>query len=264
MTVDPFRPEAIQSQTFLAAFEFADNLISLISANMSIIACVDGSSMKVTAPNGLAAGALRWTLRFKLGSGAAMLQGLCRGGRFRARLRSGCAHRHAGRLCHPAGVRRSGAGRAAPGVKTLPVYVATNRQRAAGADLVFTADAAPAPNYAKFVVTVPPDHKSGNIEWPQGTPDPRVNFATIDQSALSDAAFRDAVAPPKVRGKRYDVVVFIHGYNNNFQESLYRLAQIGADSGIDAMPVLFAWPSQGRPIGYDADKQAALASRGTR
>jgi esterase/lipase superfamily enzyme len=191
-----------------------------------------------------------------------MLRELWWGGRFRARacavvaltvVLAGCATRPGSDVLVPVAT--------APGVKTLPIYVATNRQRAAGADLVFTADAAPAPNYAKFVVTVPPVHKSGNIEWPQGTPDPRVNFATIDQSALSDAAFREAVAPPKARGKRHDVVVFIHGYNNNFQESLYRLAQIGADSGIDALPVLFAWPSQGRPIGYDEDKQAALASR---
>jgi esterase/lipase superfamily enzyme len=191
-----------------------------------------------------------------------MLRGLCGGGRFCARayavtalvvMLAGCATRPGSDVLAPVA--------SAPGVKTLALYAVTNRQRAAGANLVFTADAAAAPNYAKFVVTVPPDHKSGNIEWPQGTPDPRVNFATIDQSALSDAAFREAVAPPKARGQRHDVVVFIHGYNNNFQESLYRLAQIGTDSGIDAVPVLFAWPSKARPILYDEDKQAALASR---
>jgi esterase/lipase superfamily enzyme len=191
-----------------------------------------------------------------------MLHGLCRGDRYRARayalvalavMLAGCATRPGSDVLAPVA--------SAPGVKTLPLYAVTNRQRAASANLAFTAEIAPAPNYAEFVVTIPPDHKSGNIEWPRGKPDPRVNFATIDQSALSDAAFREAVAPPKARGKRHDVVVFIHGYNNNFQESLYRLAQMAADSGINAVPVLFAWPSQGRPILYDEDKQAALASR---
>jgi esterase/lipase superfamily enzyme len=191
-----------------------------------------------------------------------MLRELCRGGRFRACsfavlalavMLAGCATRPGPDVLTPVA--------SAPGVKTLQLYAVTNRQRDAGANLAFTADVALAPSYAEFVVTIPPHHKSGNIEWPQGKPDPRVNFATIDQNALSDAAFREAVAPAKARGKRHDVVVFIHGYNNNFQESLYRLAQMAADSGINAVPVLFAWPSQGRPILYEEDKQAALASR---
>lgn len=57
------------------------------------------------------------------------------------------------------------------------------------------------------------------------------------------------------------MLIFVHGYNNNFQESLYRLAQIGADAGIKGVPILFAWPSQAVVAEYGADKAAAAYSR---
>jgi esterase/lipase superfamily enzyme len=53
----------------------------------------------------------------------------------------------------------------------------------------------------------------------------------------------------------------VHGFNNNFQESLFRLAQLHADTKFDGIPVLFSWPSQARVAAYAADKQAASHSR---
>ncbi len=37
--------------------------------------------------------------------------------------------------------------------------------------------------------------------------------------------------------------MFVHGYNTNFTEAVYRIAQMTADAGVDAAPILFA----GRP-----------------
>lgn len=149
---------------------------------------------------------------------------------------------------------------AVPGARTLPIYVATNRKRAAPTENVFTAERADALNFAKFTVAIPPNHQPGNIEWPQGAADPRMSFATVDQAALTETEFRNAVAPPR-SGKRRNVLIFVHGFNNNFQESLYRLAQIGADAGFGGTPVLFAWPSQADVAEYDGDRNAAIASR---
>src|SRR4051794_9331995 len=75
---------------------------------------------------------------------------------------------------------------AIPGAKTLPIYVATTRKRAAPTENVFTAERSGTLNFARFVVTVPPNHQPGNIEWPRGTADPRVSFATVDQAVLTD------------------------------------------------------------------------------
>src|SRR5262249_50229154 len=103
---------------------------------------------------------------------------------------------------------------AMPGIKTVPIYVATTRARATPSGNVFTAERANTLNFAKFVVAVPLNHQPGTIEWPQGAPDPRSSFATVEQEVLSDATFRDTVASPR-RGKRQNVLVFVHGYNNN-------------------------------------------------
>jgi len=61
---------------------------------------------------------------------------------------------------------------ASPGVKTLQTYVATTRARESSSENVFTANRANALNFAKFTVSVPPNHKPGNLEMPTATPDP--------------------------------------------------------------------------------------------
>jgi esterase/lipase superfamily enzyme len=79
---------------------------------------------------------------------------------------------------------------------------------------------------------------------------------------LTENNFKLAVlsSPVASRAKR-EVVIFVHGYNYNFQESLYRMAQLVADGGSDVSPILFAWPSEGTVTGYGADKEAVTYSR---
>src|SRR6476659_2329578 len=151
---------------------------------------------------------------------------------------------------------------ALPGAKTLPIYVATTRERENPSENVFTSNRANGLNFAKFVVSVPPSHKPGNVELPTAPPDLQTSFAVVDQAVMSEADFRNAVAPKSTTGrKKHKIFLFVHGFNNNFQESLFRLAQLQADAQIDGIPVLFSWPSQGRVAAYAADKDAAIYSR---
>jgi esterase/lipase superfamily enzyme len=150
---------------------------------------------------------------------------------------------------------------ASPGVKTLQVYVATTRERESPSENVFTTNRASALNFAKFAVSIPPDHKSGNIEMPTPPPDSQSSFAIVDQAVMSEADFRKAVAPQgDTRRKKHKAIVFVHGFNNNFQESLFRITQMQADAKIDGIPILFAWPSQGQVTAYEIDKESARYS----
>jgi esterase/lipase superfamily enzyme len=54
---------------------------------------------------------------------------------------------------------------------------------------------------------------------PADPPDSQSSFAIVNQAVMSDADFRNAVAP-SARRKKHKVFVFVHGFNNNFQESL--------------------------------------------
>ena len=168
---------------------------------------------------------------------------------------SGCATRPGPEVLTPVA--------SAPGVKQRPIYVTTTRKRADPSDNIFTSDSAGTLNYARFVVGIPPHHKQGQIEWPDGRTNSGVNFTTIEQAVLTDTEFRDAVAPskPSRRVKKQNVLIFVHGFNNNFQESLYRMAQIDTDAAFNGNAILFAWPSKGDPTRYEEDKAASVASR---
>ncbi len=65
--------------------------------------------------------------------------------------------------------------------------------------------------------------------------------------------------------KRSRVLVFVHGFNNRFDEAVYRLAQIVQDSDAPVIPVLFSWPSKGLVTldAYKYDLESANKSRGS-
>ena len=142
----------------------------------------------------------------------------------------------------------------------MTIYVATTRQREFSDANVFTAGRAPSVAYAEFTVSIPPGHQSGKVEWPSPAPDPNSTFVVVRQRTLDEATFAAEVS--RKRGdRRPDVGVFVHGYNTNFQEALFRMAQMAADAHFDGAPVLFAWPSEGKLSGYIADKDAVTYSR---
>lgn len=113
---------------------------------------------------------------------------------------------------------------------------------------------APSLNYEAFSISIPPNHQVTQIEWPKGRPDPKTSFAVTHREVLP------ALALDVTTGKR-DILVFVHGYNYTFAESLFRLTQVAADGNLEEMPILFAWPSAASATGYVADKDAVTYSR---
>ena len=55
----------------------------------------------------------------------------------------------------------------------------------------------------------------------------------------------------------------MHGFNNRFDDAVYRFAQIVHDSKAEGIPVLFTWPSRGelRLNAYAYDRESANYSR---
>lgn len=144
------------------------------------------------------------------------------------------------------------------GSKLVKIFVATNRARETPESNIFTTRKAQMLNFAEFTIAVPENHRDGRIEL-LGT-SAQTKFVVVDQHALTGASFLDRLG--RLAGKkRQDVTIFVHGFNNNFQESLFRLAQVSADSGIDTAQILFSWPSHARVTGYVADKESVTYSR---
>ena len=66
-----------------------------------------------------------------------------------------------------------------------------------------------------------------------------------------------AAEPPD----RRSAIIFIHGYNTNFAEGLYRHTQLQHDLKPHGISIHFAWPSAASPRGYLYDRESALFSR---
>jgi len=150
----------------------------------------------------------------------------------------------------------------APEARNVTVYVATSRARQTPGTNIFNKIHAQDLNYAVFTISIPPTHKPGVIEWAKGVPDPRTDFVTVRERALDKAEFEQAVRKDS-GGKRENIGIFVHGYNTNFPEALFRHVQMSADAGVTegGAAILFAWPSAASYSGYITDRDAATASR---
>ena len=166
---------------------------------------------------------------------------------------AGCATRPGPELLTPTS--------APAGAKLTRVVVATTRERAAPDINVFTAERAPALNFAEFTIATQLAQNPDGTATPLGAADFGRSFVTVDQAVLTRAEFSQRVAPRGTATSKQNVVIFAHGFNTNFQEALFRLVQMSADARIDGTPVLFAWPSQARVTGYSADRDSVALSR---
>jgi esterase/lipase superfamily enzyme len=148
-----------------------------------------------------------------------------------------------------------------PGARIVTVYAATTRARQNPDSNVFTDGHSRQLNYAAFKISVPPNHRPGNIELPTSTPDPALSFATVQQEVLDKQTFEQQTAARSSPRTLLKASVFVHGFNTNFQEALFRLTQMAVDADVGGAPILFAWPSEAKLTGYLADKDAVTASR---
>ncbi|MDK3020414.1 MULTISPECIES: alpha/beta hydrolase [Rhodobacterales] len=108
--------------------------------------------------------------------------------------------------------------------------------------------------FLEYIVSVPPNHQPGKIEWPDLEIDAARHFAVRNDTILSAEAFSR-------KASQRHVGVYIHGFNTNYQEALFRGVQLAADAQIDGEPIVFSWPSEGSATAYLADRDASDFSR---
>lgn len=161
----------------------------------------------------------------------------------------GCVARPRSEVLQPAGVER--------GNRSITIFVATLRTPRPGSIVAFDSGQSQTLRFARYVIAIPATHKLDTIEWPGDPPNPATDFVTLESASLSDTEFRAGIA---AEDNRRSIRLFVHGYNNSFQEAVYRLAQITADAHDHRVAVLFAWPSKANPLSYSADRAAAGAS----
>ncbi|HEV7434785.1 MAG TPA: alpha/beta hydrolase, partial [Pseudorhizobium sp.] len=145
---------------------------------------------------------------------------------------SGCAGR-------PEGVLIPTASAAAPG-QEVDIFVATTRQPSRDPGILFSGERGRDLEATAITVSIPPDanRKIGEVQWPKRLPaDPAQEFATVRVEPVETEKganrWLSRHLPPSKR-----VFVFVHGFNNRYEEAVYRFAQIVHDSNAEAAPVL--------------------------
>lgn len=151
----------------------------------------------------------------------------------------------------------------APGTSVVDMIVATTRARSSGPDL-FSGERGATSSYSQISVSIPPDtaRKVGEVQWPQRVPgNPATDFVTLRTDEMTAEQARSWFDQRVVKVPKHRVLVFIHGFNNRFDDAVFRFAQIAHDSGGDFVPVLFTWPSRGNVLAYGYDRESASYSR---
>lgn len=128
-----------------------------------------------------------------------------------------------------------------PGSTRVRIHVATSRRPYAQASLGFSSRLSARLSLRDYDLAVPAD--------PRALP-AVVGVRDTDLRSLGSGLSRSA-----------RTVVFVHGYNKSYQQSLFDAARLHVSSTIPDDVILFAWPSAGRTVDYVADRDAALGSR---
>lgn len=144
--------------------------------------------------------------------------------------------------------------------QVVDVFYSTTRSPEIGAS--FGVERSLTPTYGKVGISVPPEHAQGKLEVNGRHPDPTQDFVATEELLFDDsAAFRRDLAAALRKNPTHEAVIFVHGFNNNFAEGLFRIAQLRHDFGIQGVAVHYAWPSHGSPLGYAYDRDSALFAR---
>ncbi|MGO7908982.1 alpha/beta hydrolase [Rhizobium leguminosarum] len=162
---------------------------------------------------------------------------------------------------HPSGVMQPVALTAAtPRTTQVDMLVATTRQPSGDPATLFNGERSPKPSMTDVAVSIPTKREPGTVQWPQRLPpNPATDFAVTRVKQIDTIPEGRAWFRQHIQGGH--ALVFIHGFNNKYEDSVFRLAQIVHDSGMQATPILFTWPSRAQLTGYEYDKESTNYSR---
>ena len=164
---------------------------------------------------------------------------------------------------HPHGVLEPVLGDA-PGTSRVNVLVATTRGADKSPAIMFNGSRADQLAFADVDVSIPPEgvRQAGEVQWPSALPgNPATSFVTRRTSVIDRTTALAIVHNEVKRSPKRQVLVFVHGFNNRFEDAVYRFAQIVHDSGTEAVPVLFTWPSKASVLAYGYDRESSTYSR---
>lgn len=146
----------------------------------------------------------------------------------------------------------------------VDMLIATTRSRSTVPGEMFNGERARTPAFADMTISIPPGkvRKEGQVAWPKKLPsNPATDFATIKAEDLNVDEAKKWLSASVKKTPDGSVLVFIHGFNNRFEDAVYRFAQIVHDSNVHSAPILVTWPSRGSLLAYGYDRESTNYTR---
>lgn len=151
-----------------------------------------------------------------------------------------------------------------PTASKVDMIVMTTRAPSLVPGEMYSGERALNASFAQMTVSIPPPgiHKVGDVEWPRRLPsNPKTDFATLDADIVNQDKAKQLINVSVKKSPDHSVLVFIHGFNNRYEDAVYRFAQIVHDSGAQSVPILATWPSRGSLLAYGYDRESTNYSR---
>lgn len=167
----------------------------------------------------------------------------------------------------PAPVRAADTGE--PSYAVVPVFWATTRNLAGRRPVKFDSELSSEgiTTYGVSHVSIPRDHLMGNLEGPsilklEFRADPEKHIVLLSSEVSTAAAFFADLSKITNRTDEKQALVFVHGFNTTFDNSIRRTAQLSYDLGFKGPAISFSWPSQGElgAVSYNKDRRNAELS----
>ena len=151
----------------------------------------------------------------------------------------------------------------APNYHVVQIFYVTDRQDTGSADpiLRYANQRASSGSVSKGTcdISIPRTHESGSLESPSWVrleyrPDPNKHVVLLNVKDLAPDPFYRRLSERVAKSKEKEIVVFIHGFNNSFEEAARKTAQLTWDLQFDGAPILYSWPSRNKLLAYTQDE----------
>jgi esterase/lipase superfamily enzyme len=114
-------------------------------------------------------------------------------------------------------------------------------------------------HFGTLDVSIPRDHRMGHIERPsiwrlEFRQDPDKHVVLLSVLPKSEQEFYTELANKVQSSATKGAFVFIHGFDNTFEQAAWRTAQLSYDLGFQGAPIMYSWPSKGKLAEYTADE----------
>lgn len=145
----------------------------------------------------------------------------------------------------------------------VPVWYATDREDTGNQDpgKRYSGDRGKL-QFGRVEISIPDKHKKGRLEKPrwfrlQFREDPEKHVVLRKLEQLDAKAWKAELKQKLAPCSRRDLLLFIHGYNVDFETAARRAAQFAQDLEFQGLAVLYSWPSEGATLKYLVDEDNA-------